>query len=168
MYCTKKEISCIPQAAKTRQLVILNHTPPESSRENTPVSGYSQSPSLHIDRVYSKDVSNQFINHFFVTFMINNGLGVMIDTDAIISQFQSSPSLYHASIAVGALDLSRRHHLHQPNASVLALKSYRTSVINFQSELQERDFLKSDEGLWTTLFLGLFEVCTSQKIAAGY
>jgi len=100
--------------------------------------------------------------------MTNNALGVTIDMDTIISQFQSSPSLYHASIAVGALDLSRKHHLHESNAYFSALKSYRTSVVTFQSELQEPNFLKSDEGLWTTLFLGLFEVCTPQERAARY
>lgn len=117
----------------------------------------SQTQPLALSRVYTRDgSSDQFINHFFTSFIARNGFGVDIDLTTIISQFQHSSSLYHVSVAVGALDLSMQNP--SKKSTFHALQSYRASVTNFQSELQRPGFLQSDDGLWTTFFLGLFEV----------
>ncbi len=105
------------------------------------------------------DRPSQFIRHFFSEFIARNDFAVsMLDLDTITSQFQTSPSLYHASIAVGALDLSKKSASHGKEATVAALKSYRTSLISFHKEIQRTQIQRNDAGLWTTLFLGLFEV----------
>ena len=109
-----------------------------------------------------QNTASRSTNHFFAAFLLRNDFaGVSLDLDTITSQFQSTPSLYHASIAVGALDISNTftYSTSEKKAARLeALTSYRASVINFQTEIQCTSIKQSDACLWTTFFLGLFEV----------
>jgi hypothetical protein len=70
--------------------------------------------------------------------------------------------LYHASVAVGALDLSKKHYscstAESRDAGVRALTAYRTSVLGFQKDIENNSIQQSDASLWTTFFLGLFEL----------
>lgn len=106
--------------------------------------------------------SNVFIGHFFSGFLAANDFGGSLDLDTVISQFQSSPSLYYASIAVGALDLSNKlpqvPAVERKDARVGALNAYRTSIVSVQKDLNNSDIRQSDASLWTTFFLGLFEL----------
>jgi hypothetical protein len=103
-----------------------------------------------------------FIKHFFSVFLVRNNFGGALDVGSIISQFQNSPSLYHASIAVGALDLSRNLLLSlatdRKDTALGALTAYRTSITTFQSDIMRKDAQIKEVNLWTTFFLGLFEV----------
>lgn len=105
---------------------------------------------------------SQFINHFFSGFLLRNDFGIAWDLNSIISQFQKSPSLYHASIAVGALDMSTTALLPSSieikRAAMSALTAYQASITKFQTEMASKNAFLSDVNLWTTLFLGLFEV----------
>lgn len=69
--------------------------------------------------------------------------------------------MYHASIALGALELSRRPGLTLPPerkaAAVGAFTAYRTSIAELKAEIVSNNVLR-DVNLWTTFFLGLFEV----------
>lgn len=155
-YCTKKDIDCVSQASKTQQgLVILNKTPNEDQEV---IVQKSQNHVLDCRRLYAKDRSQHCVNQFFTSYVANNEFGVSIDLDTIIYQFQSSPSLYHAIVAIGALDLSSKKVSQQEFDDLVAIRAYRTSVVNFQTEIEKNGFLESDAGLWTTFFLGLFEV----------
>lgn len=147
------------QPAKTQGgLVILNHTPSQATGEILSISHQPHTPPLQLSRMSRGCDSELFVNHFFTSFISKNEFGISIDMQTIISQFQSSPSLFQVSAAIGALDLSRKSPSKHANATFAALKSYRTSILEFQTEIQRNNFLKSDEGLWTSLFLGLFEV----------
>lgn len=103
-----------------------------------------------------------YIGYFFSVFIVRNDFsGGSLDMDGIVANFQSSPSLYHAAIAVGALHTSKEtlSSLKERRvATVIALSSYKSSLVSFQEEIQLRDIKKNDAALWTTLFLGLFEV----------
>jgi hypothetical protein len=103
-------------------------------------------------------------HHFFTTFLARNDFtGGTLDLDTIRSQFQSIPSLYHAAIAVGAIDLRCSlppSVLHKRTTRLEALNSYRASIIEFQKEIQCKERTRSNGYLWTTFFLGLFEVGT--------
>ncbi|KAF7181001.1 hypothetical protein CNMCM7691_000130 [Aspergillus felis] len=78
-----------------------------------------------------------------------------------MSEFQRSPSMYHASIALGALDLSRKALLTIPlerrDAAVGALTAYHTSIGQLKTEIVSNS-VPRDVSLWTTFFLGLFEL----------
>ena len=84
-----------------------------------------------------------------------------MDLGTIISEFQRSPSMYHASIALGALDLSRRPVPTLPperkDAAVGAFTAYHTSIAKLKAEIVSNKPPR-DVNLWTTFFLGLFEV----------
>jgi hypothetical protein len=54
------------------------------------------------------DKSDIFIKHFFTAFLVRNNFGGVLDLDAIVSQFQKSPPMYYALVAVVALDLSKK------------------------------------------------------------
>lgn len=159
MYCNKKNVCCVEQTPIINGgLVILNHTP--ASEPALSVSRKSRTPPLQNTQLRSSCDSDLFVNHFFTSFIAKNDFGTAIDVQTIISQFQSSSSLFQVSAAIGALDLSRKSPSKYAKATFEALKSYRISVLEFQTEIQRNNFLKSDEGLWATLFLGLFEVCS--------
>jgi hypothetical protein len=109
-----------------------------------------------------QDTISQFENHFFTTFLVRNDFaGVNLDFDTITSQFQSTPSLHHAAIAVGAINLAPSSVIQKSTTRLGALNSYRASISEFQREIQSTKSKGSDECLWTTFFLGLFEVRTS-------
>ncbi|KUL85266.1 hypothetical protein ZTR_07925 [Talaromyces verruculosus] len=69
--------------------------------------------------------------------------------------------MYHASIALGALDLSRRPVPTLPpegkDAAVGAFKAYHTSIAKLKAEIVNNKTPR-DVNLWTTFFLGLFEL----------
>lgn len=147
----------MPQTAKLGAgAVFVNHT---TLPEPAPNCVAGPLMVVTIPARIPEDTSSQFIRHFFSVFIARNDFAVTtLDLDAIVSQFQTSPSLYHASIAVGALDLGKKSADRRREATLAALKSYRTSLINFQREIQGTEIRRNDAGLWTTLFLGLFEV----------
>lgn len=80
----------------------------------------------------------------------------------MIYQFQKSPSLYHASIAVGALDMSRRlssfSSIQTKDAVMGSIMAYTASLTQLHTEIESENLRRSDITLWTTLLLGLFEV----------
>jgi hypothetical protein len=105
---------------------------------------------------------SRFANHFFTTFLVHNDFaGASLDFDTITCQFQSTPSLHHVAIAVGAINLAPSSVIQKSTIRLEALNSYRASISEFQKEIQSTESKGSDECLWTTFFLGLFEVRTS-------
>ncbi|KAL5359303.1 hypothetical protein BJX96DRAFT_56290 [Aspergillus floccosus] len=70
--------------------------------------------------------------------------------------------MYHASIALGALDLCRNTLLTIPldekkDAAVEALTAYHISIAKLKTEIVSTS-LPREVSLWTTFFLGLFEL----------
>jgi hypothetical protein len=108
---------------------------------------------------------SRFTNHFFTTFLVNNNFaGASLDLDTIKSQFQSIPSFHYAAIAVGAINLGNLHPfsaVRKETARLEALKAYRVSVVEVQREIQGLASTEDNACLWTTFFLGLFEVRNS-------
>ena len=159
----KKKIACVPPAPAKSTGVVFVKTPdsylPTSSK---PQKGIARQ-SLVISKAIQRPQASSFMAYFFNVFIIRNDFsGGSLDMDAIVANFQSSPSLYHAAVAVGALDASKKALSpagERRSATVAALSSYKTSLVAFQQEIQDRDIKKNEAALWTTLFLGLFEVC---------
>lgn len=157
VYCLKKKQDCIPQAPSKSTLVFVNTS--KGLGDCTHALAFPRQTSLNSSLSTPQD---QFIKHFFSGFLARNDLGGVLDLDTIVSGFQNSPSLYNVVVAIGASDRSTQHG---PSTSKIerlsrpsALKAYRASVIQFQAEVQGKDFLQATSSLWTTFFLGLFEV----------
>jgi hypothetical protein len=158
LYCTKKKITCSPQVAKRATgVVFLNQTVLSQLCPSNTVQEVSTVP-----KQMRQTPTNVHIAHFFSEFLVKNDFaGGSLDLDNIIPSFQTSPSLYHASIAVAALDMSKNTLLpstQRKSATVAALTSYQASINNFSIGIQKTKLNKNDAALWTTFFLGIFEV----------
>ncbi|KAG4433522.1 hypothetical protein IFR05_011005 [Cadophora sp. M221] len=166
-YCVKKRIPCIPPpATKSAGVVFVNdktHSSSTSTSKLQPkISGQTLTLTVTLPKKVQQPKSSNFLARFFSVFIVRNDFsGGSLDLDGIVASFQSSPSLYHAAIAVGALNASKERLTpvgERRAATVAALSSYRTSLVEFQEEIRCRDVKKNDAALWTTLFLGLFEL----------
>ncbi|KAG0647606.1 Uncharacterized protein D0Z07_6868, partial [Hyphodiscus hymeniophilus] len=169
VYCTKKRQKCVPQAAdpKTDTVFINTCAASLSQKCDDPASFGKRkisrlpdpTPKLYL--TVPLDDSALFVGHFFSGFLAANQFGGTLDIDTIVSQFQSSASLYQVSIAVGALDISNksgRTRIERSEAKLGALNAYRICVVTLRNEISNREIKQSDACLWTTFFLGLFEL----------
>jgi hypothetical protein len=66
--------------------------------------------------------------------------------------------LYNAAIAVAALDIRRQSTLSHKSPEATALRYYRAAISCVQTELVDCDVGINDSVLWSTFFLGMFEV----------
>ncbi|CZT12324.1 uncharacterized protein RCO7_09046 [Rhynchosporium graminicola] len=160
-YCLKKKVTCIPPPApKIAGVVFVNDNCSTSSSSKLPSEASEQ--AVIISKSMPQPESTNFISYFFTVFIVRNDFsGGRLDRDGIVANFQSSPSLYHAAMAVGALNASKDKFAparESRAATVAALSSYKTSLVSFQDEIRDRDIGTNDAALWTTLFLGLFEL----------
>jgi hypothetical protein len=107
-----------------------------------------------------EDQSSELIRHFFSVFLHANNFanGTDLDLEALDPPFQASPSLYKAVVAIAILDASRNPSRIQALPKVSALEAYRTSLVALQVDLVRNNLLENDACLWSTFFLGIFEV----------
>jgi hypothetical protein len=156
LYCRRRKFTCAPQFTESQPSLIFVNQAPVVDIEQPPSTLWPNVP---------QDTISRFANHFFTTFLVHNDFaGASLDLDAIKSQFQSTPSFYHAAIAVGALDLGSPHPssiVRKGTSRLEALNAYRASIVEFQKEIQGTSSIESNACLWTTFFWGLFEVSTS-------
>ncbi|CAI7616696.1 unnamed protein product [Penicillium discolor] len=85
----------------------------------------------------------------------------------LLPLISTSPLLYHAVIAVGALDANRhtggRALKRDKSPYVDAMTSYHKSMGILRSSLGNRDVMQQEDVLWTTFFLGLFELLSDES-----
>ncbi|KAL3424964.1 hypothetical protein PVAG01_04245 [Phlyctema vagabunda] len=167
-YCQKKKQTCVqPVPATSSKVIFVNSSLPEKPSSPHIDSRDSLTQRRQQPRI-TYSVSSQtvetFTHHFFSIFLVNNDFagGPTLDIDTIVSQFQSNNGLHQAVIAVGALDFARKQSAPSVPSSkapfIKALSAYRDSVIATQVELTQKTFLRNDATLWTTFFLGMFEL----------
>lgn len=114
-----------------------------------------------IARPVVSDLPSRYVAHLCSSsFCLNNFTGRPFDGfQDVCSMLDSSPSLYNAAIAVAAMDVGRQTILSPKSPEASALKYYRTAISSVQTELVDRDVGANDSILWSTFFLGVFEVC---------
>ncbi|KIN06342.1 hypothetical protein OIDMADRAFT_176424 [Oidiodendron maius Zn] len=160
-YCIKKKQKCVPQATPTKTDVVFVNISTEPTRSTTR-SAMIRPSMPEICPKMREDNLSLFINNFFSNFLARNDFGVGWDHSTMIYQFQKSPSLYHASIAVGALDMSRRlssfSSIQAKDAVMGSIMAYAASLTQLHTEIESENLGRSDITLWTTLLLGLFEL----------
>ncbi|KAE8448722.1 hypothetical protein EG329_008937 [Mollisiaceae sp. DMI_Dod_QoI] len=148
-YCNKKKLECVPQAGGRDTGMIFVSGPTIRRKAVGPAHSISiKEPESSLSR-------------FFSVFIVKNDFaGQNLDIDDIASSFQTSSSLYHAAVAIGAMDLRSVSSslADRRSATIRALESYQTSITTFNSDIQSSDICQSDAAMWTTLFLGLFEL----------
>jgi len=114
------------------------------------VPGISKSlqPELH-DRVVV-----QFCNSFLES---NSFTGKPIDSD-MNSMIQSSLGLSDAAKAIGSLYV-RRQHKNQYGTEMNPLRFYAAGLSSLREDLRDSNMRRNISVLWSSFFLGLFEVC---------
>jgi hypothetical protein len=141
-------------------LVFVHISEPSKGQDN--LSKVDHLSALKLCPSIPEDKLSLFTKHFFSDFLVRNDFGTGLDFGTIVSQFQKTPSLYHATIAVGALDLSKKQLVSSArggkDAAVAPFVAYHTSISEFQNEIVSKSLLLNDVNLWTTFFLGIFEV----------
>jgi hypothetical protein len=143
LYCRKKKVACLPQVGvRSTDIVFVDTKPVPAPQDISPGA---------------TDIA---LLQFFTVFLNRNDFaGTHFDTEAIISSFQASQSLYHATLAIGSLDLrSTSSRAERKAITTKALQSYQASISAFKSEIKSSDLRKNNAALWTTFFLGIFEV----------
>lgn len=129
--------------------------------------------SLHVDQV-------ERYFYFFQVFVqsnIFNPHDPLSDIDIKrLFGYQSANFFRGAILAVGALEASK-DRLHSSSRGAqnredahFAIASYSTSIIELRKHMDTHQSLSQIQVLWTTLFLGLFEVSTclvSRQILGG-
>ncbi len=139
LYCRRRKFTCTPQCAESQpSLIFVNQTPVVEDGEIP----YTLWPSVPRDRI------SRFAKHFFTTFLVQHDFaGTNLDLDTIRSQFQSIPSFHYAALAVGAIDLGYPHPssiVCKGTAKLDALNAYRTSIVEFQTEIQRTGSAESN------------------------
>lgn len=114
-----------------------------------------------IARPIISDLSSRYATHLYSSsFCLNNFTGRPFDGfQDVCSLLDSSPSLYNAAIAVAAMDVKRQRIPSPKYPEASALQYYRTAISSVQTELVDRNVGANDSILWSTFFLGIFEVC---------
>lgn len=80
----------------------------------------------------------------------------------LLPLIQTCPPLREATVAIGALEASRRATVNsscgRQSPFNVAFGSYGKAIQSLQGQLQSSDALRCEGVLWCTLLLGLFEV----------
>jgi hypothetical protein len=121
---------------------------------------HSENQSLNF---IGKDKTSRLFD-YFVSFIQQNMFTMSFSSPIpdLFPMISTSPVLYHATIAVGALHASR-HSAElaikgEKPPSVDAMNSYHKSMGILRSSLENSDVMRREDLLWATFFLGLFEV----------
>jgi hypothetical protein len=131
------------------------------------------SVTLAVPPVISLDLHTKLSKHFFSVFIQKNDFTVAksLNLNLIEHLWQTNSGLREAIVAVAALDASRRSQaLSYGKKSVVAttaLKAYKKALLSLQTDLNCQMILSSDACLWSTFFLGLFEVSPCSEPMGG-
>ena len=115
------------------------------------------------------DPTSRYLTHFHSSFLRSN---VVIgrpwdEFQDVQSLLQDSPGLYSVAIAVGALDSRTRSCCGHPPHSASALHYYKAAISAVQPELAEPNLRTNETVLWSTFFLGIFEVGYTPCLGSG-
>ena len=113
----------------------------------------------HISRLMLPDQHCSLLTHFYVSFLsLNSFTGRSDGFQSVHALLRDSPTLFNAAIAVSALHVRGQDSaLRLPRTNV-ALRSYMAAVCGLRRNLDDRDQRLDDSTLWSTFFLGIFEV----------
>lgn len=110
---------------------------------------------------------------YFVSFIQQNmfTMGFSSIVPDLLPLISTSPLLYHAVIAVGALDANRhtggRALQGEKPPYVDAMTSYHKSISILRFCVGKSNVMQREDVLWATFFLGLFEVCfLSERVSS--
>jgi hypothetical protein len=113
-----------------------------------------------LSRSVTPDDLSLYITHFNESFICYNSFtggsaDQFGDVDLLL---RDSSALQNAVVAVSALDVEKRGGRHQKSSESTSLKYYRRGIASVQADLLKSDLRDNTSVLWSTIFLGLFEL----------
>lgn len=126
---------------------------------------------IHPLNFIGKDKGTRLLD-YFASFIEHNMFTMSFGSIVpdLLPLISTSPVLYHAVIAVGALHGNRHtdgRALQEKSPYVDSMTSYHKSMGILRSCLGNRDVMQKEDILWATFFLGLFEVWFSSDRASS-
>ncbi|CAI7642778.1 unnamed protein product [Penicillium palitans] len=140
----------------------------QSSDQNGISIPSRQTPGVHPLDFIRKDEGTRLLD-YFASFIQHNMFTMSFASivSDLLPLISTSPVLYHAVIAVGALDANRhtggRALKGEKSPYVHAMTSYHKSMGILRSSLGNRDVMQKEDVLWATFFLGLFELLSDES-----
>ena len=103
--------------------------------------------------------------HFYTSFLqMNNFTGRPVLASNTIHPFlESSPALSNVAMAISSM-ITQRKQSSDSLPRTQSIKFYRQAVASLQKDLQDQHLNYNYSVLWSTFFLGLFEVCLSSAV----
>ena len=152
-YCLRTKQPCmIPKDNKT--VIFLNAT----KQGSNPAISRSLSSSS-IPASITPDVDSRYVTHFNTAVLHRIGLAGSADQFRdVMPLLRESPPLQQAMMAVGALDVEKMNPELCSSGSSSALQYYRAGISSVQSELSDPNLRTNVSVLWSSFFLGLFEL----------
>ncbi|KAG8355340.1 hypothetical protein FVEN_g6776 [Fusarium venenatum] len=153
-YCIRTNKTCLPQAVTANKVKFVRCKTFQSSSQVA-------KPPMHITA--RPDITYlDYFDLFMQRCQFTKG-STNLASD-LLPLLQSCAPLREVTIAIGALEASRRATVHigsdRPAPINVAFGSYGRSIQKLQDRLQSSDALRCQGVLWCTLLLGLFELMT--------
>ncbi|KAL4867466.1 hypothetical protein BDV12DRAFT_198159 [Aspergillus spectabilis] len=175
--CIRRDISCEPQQQKRDAVAIFVQTigPNESGEDSigsdkriVASTAIEQCTTIGPLKIIPVDQNTRFLAQF-VVFVEKNALTVRFPLllPDLLSLLPTSAVMHHAATALGALEAIRFNPENlvpgQISPRMAAIRAYQTTLAALQSCLGEANVAERDDVLWTTIFLGLFELLSDRS-----
>ncbi|KAL2813956.1 fungal-specific transcription factor domain-containing protein [Aspergillus cavernicola] len=175
-YCIQKDTMCVPQQETGYGMTVFVH---QTQRDNfrgahrnsdwkSMAITNKQNTGVCLMNFIRRDQDTCFLD-CFVSFIQQNMFTMNFPSllPDLLPLIPKSPVLYHAVMAIGALDANRHSPGRVPHGGrtprVDAISSYHTSLVSLQSCLGQENVMRKDDVLWATFFLGLFELLSDDS-----
>ncbi|CAG8908917.1 unnamed protein product [Penicillium egyptiacum] len=139
---------------------------PSSDQNGMAIKGYGA--GIHPIKSIGRDKGTRLLD-YFVAFIQQNMFTMSFSSivPELLPLISTSSVLYHAVIAVGALDANRytggRALQGEKPPYVDAMTSYHRSMGILRSSLGDSNVMQKEDVLWATFFLGLFELLSDDS-----
>lgn len=136
-------------------MVVFLHATKQGS---SPVRSRSLRSSI-IPAFTPPDDVSRYVTHFYTALLRRIGLAGPADQFRdVMPLLRESSALQQALVAVSALDAEKHNPKSRHTGSGSALEHYRAGISSVQSELSNPNLRTNVSVLWSTFFLGLFEL----------
>ncbi|KAJ5371884.1 hypothetical protein N7517_003890 [Penicillium concentricum] len=173
--CIRQNTMCVAQKQSGHGMaVFVNQTQQDdfggarSSDQKGVVIKNKHTSGTHPLDFIGKDKGTRLLD-YFVSFIQQNmfTMGFSSIVPDLLPLISTSPLLYHAVIAVGALDANRhtggRALQGEKPPNVDAMTSYHQSIGILRSCVGNSNVMQREDVLWATFFLGLFELLSDDS-----
>ncbi|CAH0047194.1 unnamed protein product [Clonostachys solani] len=157
-YCTRTKKQCHPPGSSPRRIefvIVSSSTQPDHQILASPAMIPRPNDSLYLDYFALFVERCQFTRGF-----------ATVSSD-LLPLISSSRPLKHLTLAIGALEASRRGSIHTyrgpDSPQVASFGFYGRSIEAFQKQIQTSQGLEREDVLWTTLFLGIFDLMSENS-----